>query len=67
MPNEYDPELWVFMVVSVCSFQPHIEENVKQMGDILGQVKGQTVTDNNSVAGDADNVLQPIMDFLDTK
>ncbi|KAM9428776.1 protein unc-13 homolog A-like [Salvelinus alpinus] len=48
------------------SFQPHIEENVKQMGDILGQVKGQTVTDNNSVAGDADNVLQPIMDFLDT-
>uniref|UniRef100_A0A673Z819 Unc-13 homolog A n=1 Tax=Salmo trutta TaxID=8032 RepID=A0A673Z819_SALTR len=48
------------------SFQPHIEENVKQMGDILGQVKGQTVTENNSVAGDADNVLQPIMDFLDT-
>uniref|UniRef100_A0A8K9Y8E6 Unc-13 homolog A n=1 Tax=Oncorhynchus mykiss TaxID=8022 RepID=A0A8K9Y8E6_ONCMY len=48
------------------SFQPQIEENVKQMGDILGQVKGQTVTDNNSVAGDADNVLQPIMDFLDT-
>uniref|UniRef100_A0A4W5MME7 Unc-13 homolog A n=1 Tax=Hucho hucho TaxID=62062 RepID=A0A4W5MME7_9TELE len=48
------------------SFQPHIEENVKQMGDILGQVKGQTVTANNSVAGDADNVLQPIMDFLDT-
>ncbi|KAJ8011651.1 hypothetical protein DPEC_G00060470 [Dallia pectoralis] len=48
------------------SFQPQIEENVKQMGDILGQVKGQTVTDNNSVAVDADNVLQPIMDFLDT-
>ncbi|KAL0966413.1 hypothetical protein UPYG_G00295020 [Umbra pygmaea] len=48
------------------SFQPQIEENVKQMGDILGQVKGQSVTDNNSVAGDADNVLQPIMDFLDT-
>ncbi|XP_052320238.1 protein unc-13 homolog A-like [Oncorhynchus keta] len=48
------------------SFQPHIEENVKQMGEILGQVKGQTVTDNNSVAGDADNVLQPIMDFLHT-
>uniref|UniRef100_A0A6Q2YQI1 Unc-13 homolog A n=1 Tax=Esox lucius TaxID=8010 RepID=A0A6Q2YQI1_ESOLU len=41
------------------SFQPQIEENVKQMGDILGQVKGQTVTDNNSVAADADNVLDP--------
>ena len=53
----------------VCSFQPQIEDNVKQMGDILGQVKGTNVGANNcsSVAQDADNVLQPIMDFLDSK
>uniref|UniRef100_A0A8C7KFH5 Unc-13 homolog A (C. elegans) n=1 Tax=Oncorhynchus kisutch TaxID=8019 RepID=A0A8C7KFH5_ONCKI len=51
------------------SFQPQIEDNVKQMGDILGQVKGTNVGANNcsSVAQDADNVLQPIMDFLDSK
>uniref|UniRef100_A0A673X542 Protein unc-13 homolog A-like n=1 Tax=Salmo trutta TaxID=8032 RepID=A0A673X542_SALTR len=50
------------------SFQPQIEDNVKQMGDILGQVKGTNVGANNcsSVAQDADNVLEPIMDFLDS-
>ncbi|XP_024909999.1 protein unc-13 homolog A isoform X4 [Cynoglossus semilaevis] len=49
------------------SFQPHIEENVKQMGDILAQVKGTTNVGNaSSVAQDADNVLQPIMEFLDS-
>ncbi|XP_056270475.1 protein unc-13 homolog A [Pseudoliparis swirei] len=48
------------------SFQPHIEENVKQMGDILAQVKGASNVGNaSSVAQDADNVLQPIMEFLD--
>lgn len=52
------------------SFQPNIEENVKQMGDILGQVKGTgnvPASACSSVAQDADNVLQPIMDFLDSK
>uniref|UniRef100_A0A672RKQ7 Protein unc-13 homolog B-like n=1 Tax=Sinocyclocheilus grahami TaxID=75366 RepID=A0A672RKQ7_SINGR len=50
------------------SFQPHIEESVKQMGDILSQVKGANVpaNGNGSLAQDADNVLQPIMDFLDS-
>ncbi|XP_075895595.1 protein unc-13 homolog A isoform X7 [Nelusetta ayraudi] len=49
------------------SFQPHIEENVKQMGDILAQVKGTANVGNaSSVAQDADNVLQPIMEFLDS-
>ncbi|XP_062337375.1 protein unc-13 homolog A-like isoform X2 [Osmerus eperlanus] len=47
------------------SFQPHIEDCLKEMGDILAQVKGQTVPANGSVVQDADNVLQPIMDFLD--
>uniref|UniRef100_A0A8C1XFN9 Unc-13 homolog A n=1 Tax=Cyprinus carpio TaxID=7962 RepID=A0A8C1XFN9_CYPCA len=50
------------------SFQPHIEESVRQMGDILSQVKGANVpaNGNGSLAQDADNVLQPIMDFLDS-
>uniref|UniRef100_A0A672YSI7 Unc-13 homolog A (C. elegans) n=1 Tax=Sphaeramia orbicularis TaxID=375764 RepID=A0A672YSI7_9TELE len=47
--------------------KPHIEENVKQMGDILAQVKGTSNVGNaSSVAQDADNVLQPIMEFLDS-
>ncbi|XP_031803756.1 protein unc-13 homolog A isoform X5 [Sarcophilus harrisii] len=51
------------------SFQPHIEECVKQMGDILSQVKGTgnvPASACSSVAQDADNVLQPIMDLLDS-
>ncbi|XP_034153579.2 protein unc-13 homolog A [Pangasianodon hypophthalmus] len=50
------------------SFQPHIEQSVKQMGDILSQVKGANVptNGNGSLTQDADNVLQPIMDFLDS-
>ncbi|NXA43180.1 UN13A protein, partial [Eudromia elegans] len=54
---------------AVPSFQPHIEECVKQMGDILGQVKGTgnvPASTCSSVAQDADNVLQPIMDLLDS-
>ncbi|XP_029469865.1 protein unc-13 homolog A isoform X2 [Rhinatrema bivittatum] len=51
------------------SFRPHIEECVKQMGDILSQVKGTgsvPASTCSSVAQDADNVLQPIMDLLDS-
>ncbi|KAF7692466.1 hypothetical protein HF521_010076 [Silurus meridionalis] len=50
------------------SFQPHIEQSVRQMGDILSQVKGANVpaNGNGSLTQDADNVLQPIMDFLDS-
>lgn len=56
--------------MGLVSFQPHIEECVKQMGDILSQVKGTgnvPASACSSVAQDADNVLQPIMDFLDSK
>uniref|UniRef100_A0A8D0FLP6 Unc-13 homolog A n=1 Tax=Strix occidentalis caurina TaxID=311401 RepID=A0A8D0FLP6_STROC len=55
--------------VFATSFQPHVEECVKQMGDILGQVKGTgnvPASTCSSVAQDADNVLQPIMDLLDS-
>ncbi|XP_034611487.1 protein unc-13 homolog A [Trachemys scripta elegans] len=56
--------------VFATSFQPHIEDCVKQMGDILSQVKGTgnvPASACSSVAQDADNVLQPIMDLLDSK
>ncbi|XP_074834518.1 protein unc-13 homolog A-like isoform X1 [Carettochelys insculpta] len=55
--------------VFATSFQPHIEECVKQMGDILSQVKGTgnvPASACSSVAQDADTVLQPIMDLLDS-
>ncbi|XP_013925029.1 PREDICTED: protein unc-13 homolog B-like [Thamnophis sirtalis] len=47
------------------SFQPRIEECVKQMSEILGQVKGAGNSGPNTTAQDADNVLRPLMDFLD--
>uniref|UniRef100_A0A8C0FKW2 Unc-13 homolog B n=1 Tax=Bubo bubo TaxID=30461 RepID=A0A8C0FKW2_BUBBB len=50
------------------SFQTRIDECVKQMSDILCQVKGTgnvTANARNTVAQDADNVLRPLMDFLD--
>ncbi|XP_075060862.1 protein unc-13 homolog A isoform X8 [Mixophyes fleayi] len=55
--------------VFATSFQPHIEECVKQMGEILSQVKGTgnvPASNCSSVAQDADNVLQPILDPLDS-
>ncbi|XP_077331972.1 protein unc-13 homolog A isoform X13 [Lithobates pipiens] len=51
------------------SFHAHIEECVKQMGEILSQVKGTgnvPASNCSSVAQDADNVLQPILDPLDS-
>nr|XP_056704058.1 protein unc-13 homolog B isoform X1 [Euleptes europaea] len=47
------------------SFQSRIDECVKQMSDILCQVKGAGNAPPNVVAQDADNVLRPLMDFLD--
>lgn len=64
---EFRTYFYVVLFVWWCSFQPQIEDNVRQMGDILAQVKGQTVPANGSVVQEADNVLQPIMDFLDSK
>ncbi|XP_054992323.1 protein unc-13 homolog B isoform X1 [Sorex araneus] len=50
------------------SFQVRIEECVRQMADILGQVRGTgnaSPSARASVAQDADSVLRPLMDFLD--
>uniref|UniRef100_H0X893 Uncharacterized protein n=1 Tax=Otolemur garnettii TaxID=30611 RepID=H0X893_OTOGA len=51
------------------SFQVRIDECVRQMADILGQVRGTGNASPNaraSVAQDADSVLRPLMDFLDS-
>ncbi|KAM6184268.1 protein unc-13 homolog B [Erethizon dorsatum] len=50
------------------SFQVRIDECVRQMAEILGQVRGTGNASPNaraSVAQDADSVLRPLMDFLD--
>ncbi|KAJ1211448.1 hypothetical protein NDU88_006808 [Pleurodeles waltl] len=50
------------------SFQFRIDDCIKQMSEILGHVKGTgnvPPSARNTVAQDADNVLRPLMDFLD--
>ncbi|XP_073907626.1 protein unc-13 homolog B isoform X3 [Castor canadensis] len=50
------------------SFQVRIDECVRQMANILGQVRGTGNASPNaraSVSQDADSVLRPLMDFLD--
>lgn len=44
-----------------------MDECVKQMSDLLCQVKGPGNAPPNVVAQEADNVLRPLMDFLDGK
>ncbi|XP_030673372.1 protein unc-13 homolog B isoform X1 [Nomascus leucogenys] len=51
------------------SFQVRIDECVRQMADILGQVRGTgnaSPDTRASAAQDADSVLRPLMDFLDS-
>ncbi|XP_040117127.1 protein unc-13 homolog B isoform X3 [Oryx dammah] len=50
------------------SFQVRIDECMRQMADILSQVRGPGNASPNtraSVTQDADSVLRPLMDFLD--
>ena len=65
------PLIILFLPLSyLFSFQTRIDECVKQMSDILCQVKGTgnvAANARNTVAQDADNVLRPLMDFLDGK
>ncbi|XP_031433487.2 protein unc-13 homolog B isoform X4 [Clupea harengus] len=50
------------------TFQNRIDECMRQMAGLLYQIKG-TVTANsrNTVEADSDNMLRPLMDFLDGK
>lgn len=51
----------------IFSFQLIIEECIKQMGFELNQMRtnGNTASNKNSAAMDAEIVLRPLMDFLD--
>lgn len=51
----------------IFSFQLIIEECIKQMSFELNQMRatGNTASNKNSTAMDAEVVLRPLMDFLD--
>ncbi|XP_061118501.1 protein unc-13 homolog B [Conger conger] len=48
------------------SFQSRIDDCMRQMADLLYQVKGPVnAASRSTVEADSDNVLRPLMDFLD--
>uniref|UniRef100_A0A3B3SKH8 Unc-13 homolog B n=1 Tax=Paramormyrops kingsleyae TaxID=1676925 RepID=A0A3B3SKH8_9TELE len=48
------------------SFQSRIDDCLRQMADLLYQIKGPVNSNSrNTVEADSDNVLRPLMDFLD--
>ncbi|XP_032395194.1 protein unc-13 homolog B isoform X1 [Etheostoma spectabile] len=50
------------------SFQSHINDCMRQMASLLYQIKGPLNASNkNQVDADSDNMLRPLMDFLDGK
>ncbi|KAG7216628.1 hypothetical protein INR49_023337 [Caranx melampygus] len=50
------------------SFQSRINDCMRQMASLLYQIKGPLNANNkNQVEGDSDNMLRPLMDFLDGK
>ncbi|XP_053740641.1 uncharacterized protein LOC128770004 isoform X7 [Synchiropus splendidus] len=50
------------------SFRTRINECTRQMGSLLCQIKGPLNANNkNQVEADSDNMLRPLMDFLDGK
>uniref|UniRef100_A0A6Q2YGP2 Unc-13 homolog B n=1 Tax=Esox lucius TaxID=8010 RepID=A0A6Q2YGP2_ESOLU len=50
------------------SFQARIDECMRQMASLLYQIKGPVnANSRNMVEADSDNMLRPLMDFLDSK
>ncbi|XP_063066419.1 protein unc-13 homolog B isoform X2 [Engraulis encrasicolus] len=50
------------------TFQGRIEECMRQMASLLYQIKGPAnASSRNTVDADSDNMLRPLMDFLDGK
>ncbi|KAJ7987228.1 hypothetical protein DPEC_G00336570 [Dallia pectoralis] len=50
------------------SFQGRIDECMRQMASLLYQIKGPVnANSRNMVEADSDNMLRPLMDFLDSK
>lgn len=59
--------LWTF-IFCLSSFQNSIHNCMRQMASLLYQIKGPINADNkNQVEADSDNMLRPLMDFLDGK
>lgn len=51
-----------------CSFQVRIDDCMRQMASLLYQIKGPVnANSRNMVEADSDNMLRPLMDFLDSK
>lgn len=56
------------MVRFLRSFQSRITECMRQMASLLYQIKGPlNANTKNQVEADSDNMLRPLMDFLDGK
>lgn len=52
----------------LCSFQSRIDDCMRQMASLLYQIKGPVnANTRNQVEADSDNMLRPLMDFLDAK
>lgn len=50
------------------SFQTRINECTRQMASLLNQIRGPlNANTKNQVEADSDNMLRPLMDFLDGK
>lgn len=60
--------LAISLFLYVYSFQVRMNTCVRQMAEILYQIKGPlNQNTRNTAEADADNALRPLMEFLDTK
>lgn len=58
----------LLLIICLFSFQSRINDCMRQMASLLYQIKGPLNANNkNQVEGDSDNMLRPLMDFLDGK
>lgn len=63
--------MWGFNFSAIDSLEPRITVSVKELGDLLLNIKGggqpgsTQPAQRNQVAGEADEVLRPLMDLLD--
>lgn len=62
------PMVILIYPIMPCSFQARIHGFMRQVAELLYQIKGPlNANARNSAEADADNVLRPLMEFLDAK